>query len=202
MKKFLATAGAVAVLALTRTPALAASARRPRRPPRPRSIKPLTIAKTQDLDFGMVVLAGASFAGEVGHDQPRPARDLRRGGVNVTCSGAPTAAKFHLVGNEQCAGDRQFAVVQPDRPGNAGVTPTRPARPSISARPAARPASTFDLGGSITLASTTPGRRLYRHLDGDCRLSISLTAHSKWGRGAASAAPFSLRSRGAFASHG
>jgi Mat/Ecp fimbriae major subunit len=99
MKKFLATAGAVAVLALTSTPAAAVSPAT-QATATAKIYKPLTISSLQNLDFGVVVLNGASFSGET--------VVLSTGGVVTTCgttagdlvcSGSPQAAKYHLAGS-------------------------------------------------------------------------------------------------------
>ena len=55
MNKFLATAGATAVLALAASPAAAVSPAT-QATANAKIYKPLTIAKVQNLDFGMIVL--------------------------------------------------------------------------------------------------------------------------------------------------
>ena len=54
MKKFFATAGAVAVLALTASPAQAAS----QASASARVYRPLVLSSDQNLDFGVIVLSG------------------------------------------------------------------------------------------------------------------------------------------------
>lgn len=97
MKKFLATAGAVAALALTSTPALAASPSA-QASATAKIYHPLTITKDQNLDFGVVVISGSSFPAEAVVLSTAGAVTCG-GGVNLTCSGSPTAAKFTLKGN-------------------------------------------------------------------------------------------------------
>src|SRR5215217_2471948 len=97
MKKFLATAGAIALLALTSAPAQAASPSAQANATA-KIYRPLTISKTTDLDFGVVVIAGTSFAAETVTVSTAGAVTCG-GGVNLTCSGSPTAARFHLVGS-------------------------------------------------------------------------------------------------------
>src|SRR5260221_11854335 len=63
MNKSIATAGALLSLALSASPAAAVSPAT-QATANAKIYKPLTIAKVQNLDFGVIVLTGASFAGE------------------------------------------------------------------------------------------------------------------------------------------
>ena len=73
--------------------------------------KPLTISKVQNLDFGVIVLTGSSFSGEVvSISQAGAVTCGSSPGVLLTCSGAPQAAKYHLVGTNN-------AVVTVSSPG-------------------------------------------------------------------------------------
>ena len=101
MNKFLSAAGAIAALALSGTQ-VAAATPSAQAAATAKIYKPLTISKAQDLDFGTIVLVGASFANEV-VTVPTSGPVVCGGGANVTCSGTPTAAKFHLVGSNNAA---------------------------------------------------------------------------------------------------
>ncbi|MGN6849502.1 MAG: DUF4402 domain-containing protein [Sphingomicrobium sp.] len=97
MKNLLATAGAVAVLALTSTPAFAVTPTTQAKATA-KIFKPLTIASTQNLDFGTIVLAGAAFSGEsVAMDTSGVVTCGTTAG-DLTCSGAPVPATYHLAG--------------------------------------------------------------------------------------------------------
>src|SRR5688572_19670519 len=96
MKKILATAGALAVLALTTAPAQAASPTQ-QATATARIYTPLAISHVEDLDFGVIVLNNTTFAGEVVRVS-QAGLVTCGGGVNMTCSGTPSAAAYQLVG--------------------------------------------------------------------------------------------------------
>lgn len=97
MHKFLATAGALAVLAFTSTPAAAVSPAT-QATATAKIFKPLTIASTQNLDFGTIVLAGASFSGESVNMDTAGVVTCGTTAGDLTCSGAPKPATYHLAG--------------------------------------------------------------------------------------------------------
>ena len=155
MKKILATAGALALLAMTSAPVAAASPSAQANATA-KIYKPLQISKTQDLDFGTIVLVGASFAGENVTVATNGSVTCGSGGGNLTCSGAPTAAKFHPVGSNN-------AVVTVNSPGfNLGgpatlaVTPTSTTQNVNLGANGLTTGVDVSLGGTISLASTTP----------------------------------------------
>ena len=154
MNKFLATAGAIAVLALTGTPAVAATPSAQANATA-KIYKPLTISKTQDLDFGTIVLVGASFSNEV-VTVPISGPIVCGGGSNVTCGGTPTAAKFHLAGSNNAAVTVNSPTFDLTGPATLSVTPTSLTQ-SVNLG-AAGNTTGIDvlLGGSITLGSATP----------------------------------------------
>jgi len=154
MNKFLATAGAIAVLALTGTPAVAATPSAQANATA-KIYKPLTISKTQDLDFGTIVLVGASFSNEV-VTVPISGPIVCGGGANVTCGGTPTAAKFHLAGSNNAAVTVNSPTFDLTGPATLSVTPTSLTQ-SVNLG-AAGNTTGIDvlLGGSITLGSATP----------------------------------------------
>ncbi len=155
MKKFLATAGAVAVLALTSTPALAASPSAQANATA-KIYHPLTIAKTQDLDFGVVVISGASFAAET--VTVDTAGSVTCGGaVNLTCSGSPTAASFHLAGNDNALVTVSSPSFNLTSGGNTlTVTPSSTSQSVNLGAAGSTTGVDVDLGGSIDVGSATP----------------------------------------------
>ena len=153
MKKFLATAGALAALALGSTPAAAVSPAT-QATATARVYRPLTISFVQNLDFGTLVLAGAgAWAGQViSMDQ---AGALTGCGSNVTCSGTPVPAKYKLVGTNNATVTITSPGFNLTGPGTLAFTPSAPATVNLGAA-GATTGVTFGIGGSITLASTTP----------------------------------------------
>ena len=121
MNKSIATVGAFAAMILASSPAAAVSPAT-QATANAKIYKPLTISKVQNLDFGVIVLTGASFAGEVvSISQAGAVTCGSSPGVLLTCSGAPQAAKYHLVGTN-----------------NAIVTVNRTALPITSPAPPTR----------------------------------------------------------------
>jgi Mat/Ecp fimbriae major subunit len=60
--------------------------------------KPLTITATQSLDFGVIVLAGASFTGESVAMSIAGSVTCGTTAGDLTCSGSPRPATYHLTG--------------------------------------------------------------------------------------------------------
>jgi hypothetical protein len=117
--------------------------------------RPLTISFVQNLDFGTIVLSGAgAWAGQV--VSMNQAGAVTCGSGNLTCTGSPQPAKYHLVGTNN-------AIVTVSCPGfnlTSGVntlafTPNAPATVNLGATGSTTGVD-FSIGGSITLASTTP----------------------------------------------
>jgi hypothetical protein len=118
--------------------------------------KPLTIAKVQNLDFGVIVLTGASFAGEVvSISQAGAVTCGSSPGVLLTCSGAPQAAKYHLVGTNNATVTVSSPGFNLTGPGTLAFTPNAPATVNLGGTGSTTGVD-FSIGGSITLASTTP----------------------------------------------
>jgi hypothetical protein len=134
MKKLLATAGAIAVLALTSTPAFAVTPAT-QATATAKIFKPLTIASTQNLDFGTIVLAGATFSGESVAMNTSGVVTCGTTAGDLTCSGAPQPATYHLAGTA-----------------NAVVTITSPAFNLTNG--AATLPFTPNFAGTVTLSST------------------------------------------------
>src|SRR5438445_3846076 len=94
MKKLFATVGAVAVLAVTATPAQAAS----QATGTARIYRPLVLSSDQNLDLGIIVLSGASFTGQSVIMSTAGSITTCGSGGNLTCSGATTAARYTVIG--------------------------------------------------------------------------------------------------------
>ena len=154
MKKILATA-AIAVLAFSSSSAFAASPSAQANATA-KIYKPLQISKVTDLDFGTIVLAGAAFAGETVTVATNSSVTCGSGGGNLTCGGAPTAAKFHLVGSNNAMVTVNSPAFSLGGPATLNVTPSSLSQSlSLGAAGLTTGVDVF-LGGSITLASSTP----------------------------------------------
>ena len=151
MKKILATAGALAVLALTASPAHAATPTQ-QATATARIYTPLSITFARNLDFGVIVLNNTTFAAEAVSINAAGTVACG-GGVNMTCSGSPASARYTLAGS---AG----AVVAVSSPGfnlvnganNLPFTPSFPATVTLDGTGAGE----VLLGGSINVAGNTP----------------------------------------------
>jgi hypothetical protein len=154
MKKILASACAVAALALISAPAQAVSPAT-QAGASAKIYKPLTISLVQSLDFGTIVLAGSgSWSGEVVSMSQLGAVTCG-GGSNLSCSGSPQAAKYHLVGTNNAIVTISSPGFNLTGPGTLAFTPNAPATVNLGAAGATTGVD-FAIGGSITLASTTP----------------------------------------------
>ena len=152
MKKILATAGALAALALTAAPAQAATPTQ-QATATARIYTPLSITFARNLDFGVVVLNNTTFASETVSVAASNGAVTCGGGVNMTCSGTPTSARYTLQGS---AG----AVVAISSPGfnlsngaaTLAVTPAFAGTVTLDGTGA----GAVNLGGSIPVAGNTP----------------------------------------------
>jgi hypothetical protein len=118
-------------------------------------VKPLTLTSLQNLDLGTITLSGGTWSGvTVGISQ---AGVLNCGNANIVCSGATQVARYRVTGT-----NKQVVLVSaPD------VTLTNQADPSqtltmvvdkpnsITLTSSGQPGVEFDVGGSITLSSST-----------------------------------------------
>ena len=116
--------------------------------------KPLTISKVQNLDFGVIVLGAGAWAGEVVSLSQAGALTCG-GGTNLTCSGSPQVAKYHLVGTNNATVTVSSPGFNLTGPGTLAFTPNAPATVNLGATGSTTGVD-FSIGGSITLASTTP----------------------------------------------
>ena len=153
MKKLFATAGAVAVLALTATPAQAAS----QASASARVYRPLVLSSDQNLDFGTIVLSGTSFSGE--SVTMNTSGSITACGTvvgDLTCSGSPTPARYTVVG----AANQNVSVSAPafnlvNGANNLLFTPNAPATVNTGASGNST-GVTFTIGGALSgLANST-----------------------------------------------
>jgi uncharacterized protein DUF4402 len=161
MHKLLATAGAIAVLALTSTPAAAVTPTT-QATATAKIYKPLQISFVQNLDFGTIVLTGSSFTGETVTMDTGGGVTCGTTAGDLTCSGAPQPAKYHLIGSNNAV----VTVTSPgfnlsDGAGHNLAFVTTFATPLTSTTGSVNLGSTgatdFSLGGTISgLSNTTP----------------------------------------------
>jgi hypothetical protein len=155
MRTWLAIAGACALLTLASSPAQAVSPAT-QATATAKIYKPLTISSVQNLNFGTIVLTGANFAGEV--VSISQAGGLTCGsnpGVLLTCTGAPQAAEYKLVGTNNATVTITCPSFNLTGPGTLAFTPSAPTTVNLGAT-GSTTGFTFSIGGSITLSSTTP----------------------------------------------
>lgn len=118
-------------------------------------VKPLIIAKLQDLDLGSVTLGPGVWSNAT--------ISLSQTGIltcndpNVTCSGAPMAAQYNVQGSKQqtvyVSVPTVTLVNQSDSTQTLTLVPDAPA--SLVLANSGFPGSDFSVGGSVKLNSTT-----------------------------------------------
>lgn len=119
-------------------------------------VKPLALTSVQDLDLGTIMLGPGTWSGAV-------VRLARTGAftcpANVTCSGVTQVARYNVAGsnNETIVvnAPNVTLVNQSDSTKTLTMTVDKPA--TIKLANSSPRGTTFDLGGSITVDSTTPG---------------------------------------------
>lgn len=154
MKQFFASAGAVLILLALSSPAAAVSPAT-QATATAKIYKPLTISSVQNLDFGVIVLTGATFSGEVVSISQAGALTCGTSpGVVLTCSGSAQPAKYKLVGTNNATVTITSPGFNLTGPGTLAFTPSAPATVNLGAT-GSTTGLTFGIGGSITLASTT-----------------------------------------------
>jgi hypothetical protein len=117
-------------------------------------VRPLTLASQQDLDLGTIILTLGSWSGAtVG---------ISRAGVftcnaQVVCTGAPQVARYKVTGTNKMVvkitAPNVTLVNQSDSTKTLVLTLDSPGTVTLTS--SGEPGNTFDLGGSITLSSTT-----------------------------------------------
>lgn len=154
MNKLAVIAAAVAVAlpaapAMAVTPATQATATA-------RIYKALTISSVQNLDFGVIVLTGPSFSGEVVSISQTGALTCGSNpGVLLTCSGMPQPAQYKIVGTNDAIVTISAPAFNLTGPGTLAFTPDAPATVDLGST-GSTTGVTFSIGGSISLSSTTP----------------------------------------------
>ena len=159
MTKLLRTASAAATaaaLALTASPAFAQAVSPDRNATATaRVVKPLTLTWVRDLDLGTIVLSGAgAWSGAV--------VGITRAGsfnctnANTTCSGATQTAQYRVTGTN----NQTVTVTAPSfnltGPGGATLPFTVDGPGTVNLSNSGATGLVFDLGGSISVSSTTP----------------------------------------------
>jgi hypothetical protein len=153
MKKLLAIAGVAATLALTASPAQAAS----QASASARVYRPLVLSSDQNLDLGIIVLSGASFTGQSVVMSTAGTITSCGSGGNLSCSGATTPARYTVVG----AANQTVTVSAPafsltNGAASLTFTPNAPATVNTGANGNST-GVTFTIGGTLSgLANTTP----------------------------------------------
>ena len=121
-----------------------------------RILRPLTLTSKQNLDLGDIVLSGAApFSATVGIDKAGTFNCDGNSG-NVTCSGTEQTAIYNVSGTKSqpvtiAAGD----VTLKDAAGDT-LTLTPDFTSTVNLTNLGAPGDDFNVGGSITVADTTP----------------------------------------------
>jgi hypothetical protein len=158
MTKFLrrmSLATAVA-LTVTATPALAVGPTQNSKATA-RIVKPLTLAWVRDLDLGVIVLSGAGSwtNASVGISKTGAFACTNS---NVTCSGATQTAQYKVTGtnNQSVTVTAPNVVLTNQNDGVSTLTMTVDNPGTVNLGNSGTAGLTFDLGGTIAVASTTP----------------------------------------------
>jgi len=155
MGRMLGGVGAAATLVLTSTQAVAVSPAT-QATATARIFKPLTISFVQNLDFGKIVLTGSSFTGEVvSISQAGIVTCGSAPGSLLTCSGPTQAASYRLVGTNNAIVTVSCPPFNLTGPAILAFTPNAPGTVNLGTTGSTTGVA-FSVGGSITLASTTP----------------------------------------------
>lgn len=148
-------AATAAVMALSAMPAMAVGPNQ-NATATARIVKPLTLTWVRNLDLGTIVLSAGSWSGaNVG---------ITRGGVfscansNTTCSGATQTAQYKITGtnNQPVTINAPDVTLTNQNDGVSTLLMTVDNPGSVNLGNSGASGLTFDLGGQITVASTTP----------------------------------------------
>ena len=149
-------AATVAALALTATPALAVGPNQ-NAMGTAKIVKPLTLSWVRDLDLGTIILSGAgTWSGaNVG---------ISRFGVfvctnvNTTCSGPTQTAQYKVTGtnNQDVVVTAPNVTLTNQNDGVSTLLMTVASPGTVNLGNSGAAGLTFDLGGQITVASSTP----------------------------------------------
>ena len=154
MMKILGTTAAVAALALTATPAVAAPVQPDKQATATaRIIKPLTLVWVDDLDLGSITLVDSG---------PTTVGITRAGvfscpGTAVTCSGTPKVAKYRITGtnnqNVTVTAGNVSMVTQLDATKTLLLPTDAPA--TVNLGNSGQAGTEFSIGGNVSVAGTT-----------------------------------------------
>ena len=120
-------------------------------------LKPLTLTRLQDLDFGTLVLGPGIWGSET---ISVSAAGVRSCSANVACSGAATGARYQLAGtnNATVLISAPAVVLTNTTDTSKQLTMTVQAPPSVVLPNSGNPGLQLGVGGRITVSSaTTPG---------------------------------------------
>jgi hypothetical protein len=157
MNKLIRMTSLVAALTVAATPAFAAVPNQ-QATANARIIKPLVLTWVQDLDLGTIVLSGAgAWSGAVvSVDQTGGFSCVS---ANLTCSGTTAEARYHLAGTNQQVIDINVSptiTLNNLTDGVSTLSMTVDAPATVSLPNSGNAGASFGVGGSISLASTTP----------------------------------------------
>jgi hypothetical protein len=119
------------------------------------NVKPLVIAKIQDLNLGSVTLGPGVWSNAVVSISQAGA--LSCTSANVTCAGATSVAQYNVQGSKQSPvqiSAPSVTMVNQNDPTKT-LTLTTDAPSSIVLANSGFPGSNFSVGGSVTLSSST-----------------------------------------------
>ena len=117
--------------------------------------RPLTLSAQQNLDLGTITLMPGSWSGATA--------GISRSGVvtcnpNLICAGAPTVARFKVTGSNKMVvlitAPSATLVNQADASQKLTLTIDSPGQVTLTS--SGEPGNNFNLGGSLTLSSSTP----------------------------------------------
>ena len=121
------------------------------------NVKPLVLAKVQDLSFGTITLGPGSWSNAI--VSVSQAGVLNCGNANLSCTGAVTAATYNVQGSNQqtvsISCPNIILTSQSDPTQTLAMTTNAPA--SLLLTNSGFPGVNFSIGGSVTLNSTTSG---------------------------------------------
>ena len=118
-------------------------------------VKPLTLVSQQNLDLGTITLGLGTWSGAVAR--------ISRTGVfscdqKLVCTGAPLGARYKVTGTNKAVvlitAPNVTLINQADSTKTLTLVVDNPGQVTLTS--SGEPGNTFDLGGSITLSSTTP----------------------------------------------
>jgi hypothetical protein len=146
---------AVAIAALA-SGALPASAATVTAAAKAKVVKPLTLASIQDFDLGTLILGQGTWSGAT---VSLSSAGVLTCPVNITCTGATQIARYSVSGSNQQTvtvnAPNVTMVNQSDSTKTLTLVVDGP--DSIMLPNSGNPGTTFPLGGSLTISSTTAG---------------------------------------------